>query len=85
MLLLLTACSTPPKQHTYLKYSGYIDGCVDATLHMAVLLHPQVNNVNQLDPVWYESMCMDFYLNKLDKENIKPKDIDKHIDRNEQI
>jgi len=75
LFLFLSACATNTP-HTYLKYSGYIDGCAD----MADKLIQSIYNA-PASPTIREAMCMELYLIKLEAENIKPPM--KRLDRNE--
>jgi len=70
-LLLLNACvSAPPR--TYLEYSGHITGCAD----MATFLYE--TNERQINRVFLDAMCMELYIKRLEKENIKH-EIKRHI------
>jgi len=82
LFMFMGACASQPKQHTYLKYSGYIEGCADATLTIVMQNNPDITleNVNRTA---LDAMCMELYLIKLDADNIKPPMT--RFDRNETI
>lgn len=81
LFLFLSACASQPK-HTYMKYSGYIDGCSDASVQVILLMRQDLTRellrYDQLD-----ALCMELYIYKLEAEGIKP-DFKKY-DRNEMI
>ena len=70
-LALTAACATTPQPHTYLKYSGYIEGCVDVATELIVESNEHITREN-IDPVFLDTLCMQMYLIKLEIENIKP-------------
>lgn len=74
LFLSLSACTTV-KKHTYLKYAGYVEGCIDGTENM-------LNHISY-SPIEYfytieedalskvEAICLDKYMQKLDEANIE--------------
>jgi len=82
LMLGLSACATTPQPHTYLKYSGYISGCADASVELVLAFKPEAT-VQTLNYDMLDAMCMELYLIKLEHENIKP-NFEKY-DRNEAI
>lgn len=82
LFLMLGACVHKPVAHTYLKYSGYIDGCAAGTKNIIIIINPEVVEEN-INNVWLDTICMKLYLLKLEKESIKPPM--KRLDRNEMI
>ena len=78
MLLLLSACTSIPVKiehipvikfkDSYLKYSGYVDGCADTASKLVQQSYPN----DDVNDVWLDAMCMDLYLLKLEEENIEP-------------
>ena len=80
--LLMTACTTVKYKDTYLKYSGYMDGCADAATEVVLILRDDLTR-EQINNAWLDAMCMELYLIKLEQENIKPHI--ERLDRNEAI
>lgn len=84
-LVYLTGCTTIVEKDTYLKYSGYLEGCVNG-LSVGVLAAKPEWSYQDLNPVWVDTHCMEMYLDKLERDDIDPpKGIDKYLDRNEMI
>lgn len=84
-LIVLTGCTTIVEKDTYLKYSGYMEGCVDG-LTVGVLAARQDLMYEDLNQVWVDTHCMDMYLRKLERDDIEPPEgIDTYLDRNEMI
>jgi len=81
-LLFLSACATTPQPHTYLKYSGYMSGCADASVQVILMMRPDLTD-EMLKYDVLDALCMELYLHKLEVENIKP-NFEKY-DRNEAI
>lgn len=71
LFLALGACAHKPVPHTYLKYSGYMDGCADTTIYTILANNPDFNEEN-INYTVLDAMCMDLYLMKLEEEDIKP-------------
>lgn len=82
LFLLMTSCTTVQYKDTYLKYSGYVEGCADATILMIMIMKPDLDP-NNINPVFVDATCMDLYLRKLEEENIKPPM--ERLDENEMI
>lgn len=82
LFLFMASCASQPKQHTYLKYAGYMEGCVDTASTIIMQSNPDLTPRN-IDRVALDTMCMELYLIKLETENIKPPM--KRYDRNEMI
>lgn len=82
LFLTLGACAHKPVPHTYLKYSGYIDGCAAGVKNIVMTLNSEVTEEN-INNVWLDAICMELYLIKLETESIKPSM--KRFDRNEMI
>lgn len=81
----LTGCTTIVEKDTYLKYSGYMEGCANG-LVVGALSARQDLQYQDINPVWVDTHCMEMYLRKLETDDIEPpKGIDKHLDRNEMI
>lgn len=79
LFLLLSACASQPKP-TYLKYAGYIEGCADGVIEIVFAFKPEIDEIN---PVFVDSLCMEKYILKLESENIEiPMRI---VDKNEAI
>lgn len=85
LLLLISGCSTTVKKHTYLKYSGFMEGCANGLVIGVLTAKPDMQYKN-INPVWIDTSCMELYLKKLEADDIKPPEsINKYLDRNEMI
>ena len=82
LFIVLTACAHKPVPHTYLKYSGYIDGCAVGMGYIVINMNPDLT-LDTLNMPLLDALCMDLYLERLEKENIKPPM--KRLDINEVI
>lgn len=82
LFLVLGACAHKPAPHTYLKYSGYMDGCADTATQFLFLFRPELKKTG-INPAYLDHTCMEMYILKLESEDIKlPM---KRFNRNEMI
>ena len=70
-LLFTVACATTPEPRSYLEYSGFITGCMDNNIDLMQQSYPEINEDNI--PYQFVARCMELYIERLEKENIKPK------------
>ncbi|MHA1676325.1 MAG: hypothetical protein ACTSU6_04025 [Candidatus Njordarchaeales archaeon] len=90
LALLLSGCVTETKYttitkympHTYLKFSGYVQGCADIAQYLIMELRPDMDP-SSINMTVLDATCLELYMLKLEEENIKPPM--KRFDRNEMI
>lgn len=85
LFILMCGCTTVVKKHTYLKYSGYMEGCANGLIIGAMSADRDLRYA-EINQVWVDTTCMEVYLQKLEAYDIEPPEgLDKHLDRNEML
>ena len=82
LFIALSGCAHKPVPHTYLKYSGYVEGCTIGMEQIILATNTNLTSDTLNMPV-LDALCMDLYLIKLETEDIKPPI--RRLDRNEMI